>query len=217
MSEYRYKRSKKTKSKRGGRRSRCRSIKKSKYNQLKHQIGGAGEVYQLIDVNDDGNIIEVYGETTLTFNTDRTSKTFHETYLYMLRSVDGSATQCYHVPTNDTWYQLTNMEGIIYQVSFDGSRIRSVQRKPTAPKLNDDQIIELLRVDVKSGVGTDPAWEGRLLQALETGAASVMDFKRILKRQTSDGDDNIYLGGRWLTPRLQRFLEKYPEYKSILL
>ena len=81
MSEYRSKRSKKTKSKRGGRRSRCRSIKKSKYNQLKHQIGGAGEVYQLID--DIGNIIEIEGETNLTFNTDRTS-TLHETIKSMI-------------------------------------------------------------------------------------------------------------------------------------
>jgi len=213
MSEYRSKRSKKTKSKRGGRRSRCRSIKKSKYNQLKHQIGGAGEVYQLID--DEGNIIEVEGETTLTFNTDRTS-TFHETNMSMIFRGDGSATQCYFVPATNSWYQLINMEDIIYQVSVDGQRKRRVQLKATTPPISDDQIIKLLHVDDKSGVDTEPQWESGLLEALKTGSASVADFKRILKRQASVGDDNLYLGGRWLTPRLQRFVEKYPQYKSMI-
>jgi hypothetical protein len=180
---------------------------KSKYNQLKHQIGGAGEIYQLIDDRD--NIIEIQGDTVYKFNTDRSEQTFHETNLFMLRSVNGSATQCYYVPTNNTWYQLINMEGIIYQVSFDGTRKRRVQLKPTAPKLNDDQIAAILHVPVHSGTDTDPEWERGLLQALETGAASVMDIKRVLASR--------YLGGRWLTPRLQRFIEKYPQYKSILL
>ena len=172
------------------------------------QKGGAGEIYQLINIDNESDVIEIQGETILTFNTDRTSKTFHETNLFMLRSINGSATQCYYVPTNNTWYQLINMEGIIYQVSFDGTRKRRVQLKPTAPKLNDDQIAALLHVPVHSGTDMDPEWERGLLQALETGAASVMDIKRVLQSR--------YLGGRWLTPRLQRFIEKYPEYKSIL-
>jgi hypothetical protein len=209
MSEYRSKRSKKTKSKRGGRRSRCRSIKKSKYNQLKHQIGGAGEVYQLIDDYGD-NIMDINGETDLTFNTDRTSKTLHETIMSMIIKGDGSATQCYFVPATNSWYQLINMEGIIYQVSADGQRKRRVQLKPTAPKLNDDQIAALLNVPVHSGTDTEPEWESGLLEALQTGAASDMDIKRVIQ-------SSRYLGGRWLTPRLQRFIGKYPEYKSILL
>jgi hypothetical protein len=168
----------------------------------------AYKIYQLINVDNESDIIEIQGETILTFNTDRTTKTFHETNLFMLRSSIGSATQCYYVPTNNTWYQLINMEGIIYQVSFDGTRKRSVQLKPTAQKLSDDQIAVLVHVPVHSGIDIDPEWEKGLLQALETGAASVMDIKRVLQSR--------YLGGRWLTPRLQRFIEKYPEYKSIL-
>jgi hypothetical protein len=167
------------------------------------------KLYQLINIDNESDVIEIQGETILTFNTDRTSKTFHETNLFMLRSVNGSATQCYYVPTNNTWYQLINMEGIIYQTSFDGTRKRRVQLKPTAPKLNDDQIAAILHVPVHSGTDMDPEWERDLLQALETGAASVMDIKRVLQSR--------YLGGRWLTPRLQRFVEKYPEYKSIFL
>lgn len=207
MSEYRFKRSKKTKSKRGGRRSRCRSVKKSKYNQLKHQIGGAGEVYQLID--DGGNFIEILGETPLKFNTDRTSKTFHETYMSMILRGDGSATQCYVVPTN-SWYQLINMEGIIYQVSFDGQRKRRVQLKPTAPQLSDDEIAALIKVGIKPDDDDDiyPKWERGLLEPLRSGAASVMDIKRVLQ-------SSRYLGGRWLVPHLQRFIQKYPEYSSI--
>ena len=173
------------------------------------QKRGACKIYQLINIDNESDIIEIQGETILTFNTDRTSKTFHETNLFMLRSVDGSATQCYYVPTNNTWYQLINMEGIIYQVSFDGTRKRRVQLKPTAQKLNDDQIAAILYVPVHSGTDMDPEWVRGLLQALETGAASVMDIKRVLQSR--------YLGGRWLTPRLQRFMDKYPEYKSILL
>ena len=167
------------------------------------------KLYQLINIDNESDIIEIQGETILIFNTDRTSKTFHETNLFMLRSSDGSATQCYYVPSNSTWYQLINMDGIIYQVSFDGTRKRRVQLKPTAPKLNDDQIAALLHVPVHSGTDTDPEWERDLLQALETGAASVMDIRRVLQSR--------YLGGRWLTPRLQRFVGKYPEYKFIFL
>ena len=166
------------------------------------------KLYQLINIDNESDVIEIQGETILTFNTDRTSKTFHETNLFMLRSVDGSATQCYYVPTNNTWYQLINMDGIIYQVSFDGTRKRRVQLKPTSPKLSDDQIAAILYVPVHSGTDDDPVWTRGLLQALETGAASIMDIKRVLQSR--------YLGGRWLTPRLQRFIEKYPEYKSIL-
>jgi len=167
------------------------------------------KLYQLINIDNESDIIEIPGDTILTFNTDRTSKTFHETNLFMLKNLNGSATQCYYVPTNATWYQLINMEGIIYQVSFDGTRKRRVQLKPTAPKLNDDQIADLLRVPVHSGTDTDPEWQRGLLQALDTGATSVMDIKRILQSR--------YLGGRWLTPRLQRFVQIYPQYKSILL
>jgi hypothetical protein len=210
MYEYRSKRSKKTKSKRGGRRSRCHSIKKSKYNQLKHQIGGAGKIYQLINIDDENDVIDIPGETMLKFNTDLTSKTFHETNLFMLRNINGSATQCYYVPTNHTWYQLINMEDIIYQVSFDGSRKRRVQLKPTAQKLTDGQIVDLLSVSVHSGTDMEHTWETGLLQALETGAASVMDIKRVLLQSN-------YLGGRWLTSRLQQFVGKHPEYKSIFL
>jgi hypothetical protein len=166
------------------------------------------KLYQLINIDNESDVIEIQGETILIFNTDRTSKTFHETNLYMLRSVNGSATQCYYVPTNNTWYQLINMEGIIYQVSFDGTRKRRVQLKPTSPKLSDDQIAAILYVPVHSGTDDDPVWTRCLLQALETGTASVMDIKRVLHSR--------YLGGRWLTPRLQRFIDKYPEYKSIL-
>jgi len=167
------------------------------------------KIYQLINIDNESDVIEIQGETILTFNTDRTSKTFHETNLFMLRSINGSATQCYYVPSNNTWYQLINMEDIIYQISFDGSRKRRVQLKPTAPKLNDDQIAALIHVPVHSGTDMNSEWEFGLLQALETGSASVMDIKRLLQSR--------YLGGRWLTPRLQRFVEKYPEYKSILL
>ena len=102
------------------------------------------------------------------------------------------------------------MEGIIYQVSFDGTRKRRVQLKPTAQKLSDDQIAALLHVPVHSGIDTDLEWQSGLLQALETGTASVMDIRRVLQ-------SGRYLGGRWLTPRLHRFVDKYPEYKSILL
>lgn len=207
MSEYRSKRSKKTKSKRGGRRSRCRSIKKSKYNQLKHQIGGAGEVYKLID--DGGNIMEIDGETTLIFNTDRTSKTFHETNMSMMIRGHGSATQCYFVPATNSWYQLINMEGIIYQVSADGQRKRQVKLKPTAPQLSDEDIETLIKVPVHSGAVMDDKWESDLLQALQTGAADFIDIKRVIQ-------SSRYLGGRWFTPRLQQFIQKYPEYKSIL-
>jgi len=167
------------------------------------------KLYQLINIDNENDIIEIQGETILTFNTDRTSKTFYETYLFLNISGNGSATQCYYVHTNNTWYQLINMEGIIYQVSFDGTRKRRVQLKPTAQKLNDDQIAALLHVPVHSGTDTDPEWERGLLQALETGAASIMDIRRVLQ-------SSRYLGGRWLTPRLQRFVDKYPQYKSIL-
>lgn len=167
------------------------------------------KLYQLINIDNESDVIEIQGETILIFNTDRTSKTFHETNLFMLRSINGSATQCYYVPSNNTWYQLINMEGIIYQTSFDGTRKRRVQLKPTAPKLSDDQIAALIHVPVHSGTDTDHEWERGLLQALETGAASLMDIRRVLQSR--------YLGGRWLTPRLQRFIDKYPEYKSILL
>ena len=206
MSEYRSKRSKKTKSKRGGRRSRCRSIKKSKYNQLKHQIGGAGEVYQLID--DGGNIMEIDGETTLSFNTDPRQKSFHETNRSIIIKGDGSATQCYFVPATNSWYQLINMENTIYQVSADGQKKRQVKLKPTAPKLNDNQIVDLLQVQVHSGADMDDKWESGLLQALQTGAADFIDIKRVIQSK--------YLGGRWLVSRLQQFIQKYPEYKSIL-
>ena len=167
------------------------------------------KLYQLVNIDNESDIIEIPGNIILTFNTDRTSKTFHETNLFMLRSVNGSATQCYFVPTSNTWYQLINMEGNVYQVSFDGTRKRRVQLKPTAQKLSDDQIAAILYVPVHSGTDDDPVWTRCLLQALETGTASVMDIKRVLQSR--------YLGGRWLTPRLQRFVEKYPEYKSILL
>jgi hypothetical protein len=167
------------------------------------------KLYQLINIDNESDVIEIQGETILIFNTDRTSKTFHETNLFMLRSINGSASQCYYIPSNNTWYQLINMEGIIYQTSFDGTRKRRVQLKLSAPKLNDDQIAAILHVPVHSGTDMDPEWERDLLQALETGAASVMDIKRVLQSR--------YLGGRWLTPRLQRFIEKYPEYKSIFL
>ena len=167
------------------------------------------KLYQLVNIDNESDIIEIQGETILTFNTDRTSKTFHETNLFMLRSVNGSATQCYFVPTSNTWYQLINMEGNVYQVSFDGTRKRRVQLKPTSPKLSDDQIAALVKVEVHSGTDTDPEWERGLLQALETGAASIMDIRRVLQ-------SSRYLGGRWLTPRLQRFVDKYPQYKSIL-
>ena len=204
----------KSRTRRGGRRSRCHSIKKSKYNQLKHQIGGAGEVYQLID--DIGNIMEIEGETKLTFNTDRTPKSFHETNTSMILRGDGSATQCYFVPATNSWYQLINMKDIIYQVSADGQRKRRVQLKSTAPQLSDDDIAALLHVPVHSGTDTYPEWERGLLKALQTGAASVIDIKRILQRQMSAGDDKLYLGARWLTPRLQQFVDKYPEYKSMI-
>jgi hypothetical protein len=182
---------------------------KSKYNQLKNQNGGAGEIYQLINIDNESDVIEIQGETILTFNVDPTLKTFHETNLFMLRSINGSATQCFFVPTNNTWYQLINMDGIIYQVSFDGTRIRRVQLKPTAPKLDDDQIAAILNVPVHSGTDTDFEWQENLLQALVTGDTSIMDIKRVLQ-------SGRYLGGRWLVARLQRFIEKYPEYKSIL-
>jgi len=193
------KRSKKTKSKRGGgRRSRCR-----------HQIGGAGEIYQLIDVDDGGNIIEIRGDVVFPFNTDKTQKTFHETNMSMILGGDGSATQCYVVPTN-SWYQLINTKGVIYQVSYDGERKRRVQLKPTDPPISDDQIADLIRTSVHSGTNMDPEWEKGLLKALQTGAASVEDIKRVY------WDETKYLGGRWLTSRLQRFIEKYPQYGDIL-
>jgi hypothetical protein len=183
---------------------------KNKYLELNYNLrqkGGAGEIYQLINVDKESDVIEIQGGTILTFNGDRTSKTFHETNIFMLRSDNGSATQCYYVPANDTWYQLINMEDIIYQVSFDGTRKRRVQLKPTAAKLNDEQIGAKLKVDVHSGTDMEPEWEEGLLQAIKTGAASVMDIKRVLK--------SGYLGGRWLTPRLLKFIKKYPEYRKL--
>ena len=194
---------KKTKSKRGGgRRSRCR-----------HQIGGAGETYQLIDVDDAGNIMEIRGDTVYKFNTVQVQpqKTFHETYMSMIIRGDGSATQCYSVPATNSWYQLINMKGIIYQVSFDGERKRRVQLKPTDPPISDAQIADLIRVGAHSGTVTEPEWEEGLLKVLQTGKASVEDIKRVYWDETK-----YYLGGRWLATRLQQFTEKYPQYKDIL-
>lgn len=179
-------------------------------NKNGRQIGGAGEIYQLIDVDDGGNIIEIRGDDVFPFNTDKTQKTFHETNMSMILGGDGSATQCYVVPTTNQWYQLINTKGVIYQVSYDGERKRRVQLKPTDPPISDDQIADLIRTGVHSGTNTDPEWEEGLLKALQTGAASVKDIKRVYR------DETKYLGGRWLTSRLQRFIEKYPQYRDIL-
>ena len=194
---------KKTKSKRGGgRRSRSR---------CRHQIGGAGETYQLIDVDDAGNIMEIRGDTVYKFNTVQVQpQTFHETYMSMIIRGDGSATQYYYVPATNSWYQLINMKGIIYQVSFDGERKRRVQLKPTDP-LSDDQIADLIRVGVHSGTDMEPEWENGLLNALQTGRASVEDIKRVYLDETKG-----YLGGRWLITRLRQFIVKYPQYRDLL-
>ena len=192
---------KKTKSKRGGgRRSRSR---------CRHQIGGAGETYQLIDVDDAGNIMEIRGDTVYKFNTGQPQKTFHETYM-SIRG-DGSATQYYYVPATNSWYQLINMKGIIYQVSFDGERKRRVQLKPTDPPISDDQIADLIRVGAHAGTVMEPKWEEGLLNALQTGTASVEAIKRVYWDETK-----YYLGGRWLASRLQQFTDKYPQYIDIL-
>jgi len=191
---------------------------KSKYNQLKNQNGGAGEIYNLINVDDESDVIEIDGNSRLTFNTDGTSQTFHETNLFMLgsidRSYDRSATQCYSL--DSIWYQLVNIENIIYQVKFDGSIKRRVHLKPTGKKLNDDEIVNLIVMKFEPSRPNPERyseWETKFLQALNTGAADFMDVRRLIYIESK------YLvgeTGHTLIPRLREFIKKYPIHTSII-
>ena len=93
-------------------------------------------------------------------------------------------------------------------VSKEAEEAEEGAGEPIAPKLNDDQIANLVKVPVHSD-SSDMEWETNLLQALKTGAANVTDIRRVIYTRKN-------LGSRWLVQRLNHFVAKYPEYNSIM-
>ena len=192
---------------------------KTKYLKLNYtpplQKGGVGEIYELINIDNKNDIVEISGELILKFNTHETS-TLHETILSMYSNEHYRATPNYPVPGTSLWYQLCKIKNVIYQLNNNGERIRRVQLKPTKlndehTKLNDEEIRNLIKVPVHSGDGDEMTskWKSNLLLALETGATNVTDINRVIAMPSH------YLGGRWLHAHLEKFKELYPQYKNL--
>lgn len=191
---------------------------KYKYRLTKGEM----PIYQLIDIDNRNDMIEIDGKTLLTFN-DTTSNTMHDTYTAVL-SKNGNASKCFSVSSTNSWYQLINHTPIVYQISHDGSKKRIVR----VAKLSDEEIKELLDVPVHSGPGTDDTiitytdkndmvktfdsmtWTKHLYNALQTGRTTIDDINRIIR--TSN-----WLGGRWFVSHMRTFKKTYPEYNQIIV
>jgi len=78
-----------------------------------------------------------------------------------------------------------------------------------APKMTDDEIVDLVKIPVHSGADRMPEWEAKIFEALKSGRTTVQDIKSALAKP------DRYLGGRWLYNRLNQFSEQYPEFALV--
>jgi hypothetical protein len=177
-------------------------------------IGPGTVVYTLIDPDLPSSSFNVDGSDTLRFN-DGTSASFHETFTRVKRT--RCASKCFVAP-NKTWYQLMSDGTDVVQFRHDGVTKRTVVRKPHPNALSDDEIREVLGVQVHTSSDRDNpeyrAWQGRVLDALQSGRATVDDMRRVWSDSSGDGK---YIGGRWLYSHLKTFVGEFPEYDELIV
>ena len=130
-------------------------------------------VYTLIDPDHPSNRFDVDGNARLDFNDD-TSASFHETFTRVKHTA--CASKCFVAP-NRTWYQLMSDGTDVLQYRHDGVTKRLIVRKAHPNALSDDEIRDVMRVPVHSSSDrADPeygAWQSRVLDALQSGRATI--------------------------------------------
>jgi len=93
---------------------------------------------------------------------------------------------------------------------LEGSGDRSKIKVTTIRgRMIDHEIEEMVGVPVHSGTAYLEDWDKTILLKLEQGLTTNEDIQRVLY------DENNYLGGRWLQPRIEEFSRRHPEYNLI--
>jgi len=81
------------------------------------------------------------------------------------------------------------------------------KKLPTTNQMTDREVEKLVRVPVHSGVEGTAEWTRALEEALHTGRTTHEQIVRV-----TQGEEAIYLGGRWLEPKLNKFWDEHPQY-----